>query len=223
MDSEFLATFPMWYVVFLLSVTCHEAAHALAAKWGGDLTAYQAGQVTLNPMPHIQREPWGMVVMPLLSMLLGGMLMGWGSAPYDPYWEQRYPRRAAWMALAGPVANVILAVIAAIMLNTFGAAGVFPKTPVGGGAAPVTMGFEMFLSIMFVQNIILAFFNLLPVPPLDGNSVITLLMPEGMAARFRDFTRNGFLAMFGIWIAWFVAAPFLRPVLDFAYRLLIRG
>lgn len=220
MDTEFLATFPMWYVVFLLSVTCHEAAHALAAKWGGDLTAYQAGQVTLNPMPHIQREPWGMVVMPILSMVMGGMLMGWGSAPYDPYWEQRYPRRAAWMALAGPVANVILAIIAAMLLNAFGAAGVFPRS--GGPSGSMAMGWEMFLSLMFVQNIILAFFNLLPVPPLDGNSAITLIMPAGLAARFREITRSGFLAMFGIWIAWFLAAPFLNPVLSFATRLLIR-
>lgn len=220
MDTEFLATFPMWYVVFLLSVTCHEAAHALAAKWGGDLTAYQAGQVTLNPMPHIQREPWGMVVMPILSMVMGGMLMGWGSAPYDPYWEQRYPRRAAWMALAGPVANVILAIIAAMLLNAFGAAGVFPRS--GGASGSMAMGWEMFLSLMFVQNIILAFFNLLPVPPLDGNSAITLIMPQSLAARFREITRSGFLAMFGIWIAWFLAAPFLNPVLSFATRLLIR-
>ncbi len=222
MDTELLATFPMWYVVFLLSVTCHEAAHALAAKWGGDLTAYQAGQVTLNPLPHVQREPWGMVVMPLLSLLLGGMLMGWGSAPYDPYWEQRYPRRAAWMALAGPAANVILAVLAAILINVLASAGVFPRSAQQQGISSMSMGAEMFLSIMFVENIILAFFNLLPVPPLDGNSAITLILPASVAEKFREITRTGFLSMFGIWIAWFLAAPLLNPVLSFATRLLLR-
>ena len=82
MDMNTLAMLPLWYVAFLFSLTCHEAAHALAAKWGGDPTAYHAGQVTLNPMPHIQREPWGTVLVPLLSYLVGhGGMIGWGSAP----------------------------------------------------------------------------------------------------------------------------------------------
>lgn len=228
MDADTIAIFPMWYVVFLLSVTCHEAAHALAAKWGGDLTAYHAGQVSLNPIPHVQREPWGMVVMPILSMVMGGTLMGWGSAPFDPYWEQRYPRRAAWMALAGPVANLILVLIAAILIKVGFSAGVFVPVGdlgftelVGSKSGPVWEGVGRFLSIMFCQNVLLAFFNLLPVPPLDGNSVITLLMPVPMAERFRDFTRNGFLAMFGIWIAWFLASPMIIPILRVAISTLI--
>ncbi|BDC52504.1 peptidase M50 [Bryobacterales bacterium F-183] len=227
MNPEDLALYLMWYVVFLLSVTCHEAAHALVAKWGGDLTAYQAGQVTLNPMPHIQREPWGMVVMPLLSLTLGGMLIGWGSAPYDPYWEQRYPRRAAWMALAGPAANVILVLIAAIGIRIGLVAGTFTPTNPGFSelvaAAPGTAaeGLAIFLSLMFCQNVLLAFFNMLPVPPLDGNTAIALILPERAAEAFRAATRTGFLAMFGIWIAWFLAGGLLRPVLVAAIGLLI--
>jgi Zn-dependent protease len=227
MNPEDLALYLMWYVVFLLSVTCHEAAHALVAKWGGDLTAYQAGQVTLNPMPHIQREPWGMVVMPLLSLTLGGMLIGWGSAPYDPYWEQRYPRRAAWMALAGPAANIILVLLAAIGIRVGLAAGTFVPTDPGFSklvaAAPGTAseGLAIFLSLMFCQNVLLAFFNMLPVPPLDGNTAIALILPERAAEAFRAATRTGFLAMFGIWIAWFLAGGMLRPVLLAAISLLI--
>lgn len=227
MNPEDLALYLMWYVVFLLSVTCHEAAHALVAKWGGDLTAYQAGQVTLNPMPHIQREPWGMVVMPLLSLTLGGMLIGWGSAPYDPYWEQRYPRRAAWMALAGPAANIILVLLAAIGIRIGLVAGTFVPTNPGFSelvaAAPGTAseGLAIFLSLMFCQNVLLAFFNMLPVPPLDGNTAIALILPERAAEAFRAATRTGFLAMFGIWIAWFLAGGMLRPVLLAAISLLI--
>jgi hypothetical protein len=71
-DSQLLAEAPLWYVAFLLSVTCHEAAHAWAALRLGDDTASRGGQVTLNPMPHIQREPLGMVVVPLVSLFLGG-------------------------------------------------------------------------------------------------------------------------------------------------------
>lgn len=228
MNPEDLALYLMWYVVFLLSVTCHEAAHALVAKWGGDSTAYQAGQVTLNPMPHIQREPWGMVIIPILSLTMGGMLFGWGSAPFDPYWEQRYPKRAAWMALAGPLANLILVLLAAVGLRVGMATGVFvPSGSIGFSqlvaAAPGTAweGLAIFLSLMFCENVLLGFFNLLPVPPLDGNTAIALILPDRAAEAFRAATRTGFLAMFGIWIAWFLAGPLLRPVLLGAIETLI--
>jgi hypothetical protein len=93
MNADSLLLGVTWYVVFLLSTTCHEAAHALAAKLGGDLTAFHGGQVSLDPVPHIRREPFGMVVFPILSLLVGGWMMGWASVPYDPFWAQRHPRR----------------------------------------------------------------------------------------------------------------------------------
>ena len=114
MNPEFVALGFLWYVVFLFSLTCHEAAHALAAKWGGDFTAAEGGQVTLNPLPHIQREIFGTTIVPILSYIVGGWMIGWGSAPYDPHWRNRHPHRAAWMALAGPSANVILMLAAAL-------------------------------------------------------------------------------------------------------------
>src|ERR1700758_1261504 len=88
------------YVVFLFSTTCHEASHALVAKLGGDSTAALGGQITLNPIPHIRRSFFGMVVFPIASFLLSGGMIGWASAPYDPLWERRHPRRAARIALA---------------------------------------------------------------------------------------------------------------------------
>ncbi len=102
MKPEFIALGFLWYIAFLFSLTCHEASHALVARWGGDLTAAEGGQVTLNPLPHIRREIFGTVIVPILSYVLGGWMIGWGSAPYDPRWRYQYPRRAAWMALAGP-------------------------------------------------------------------------------------------------------------------------
>jgi Zn-dependent protease len=75
------------YIVFLFSTTCHEASHALAAKIGGDSTAALGGQLSLNPIPHIRRSFFGMVIFPILSFfLLGGGMIGWASAPYDPLW-----------------------------------------------------------------------------------------------------------------------------------------
>src|SRR6185436_10638400 len=114
---EFLVIGLVWYVVFLLSTTAHEASHALVAKLGGDLTAAHGGQVSLDPLPHIRREPFGMVVFPILSYVMGGWMMGWASAPYDPHWAQRYPKRAAWMSLAGPGANFALAILAGILMR----------------------------------------------------------------------------------------------------------
>src|SRR5260221_3960222 len=105
LQPELIAQGFIWYIAFLCSTTCHEAAHALAAKIGGDDTAFVGGQVSLNPVPHIQREPWGMVVFPILSLIVTHNLFGWASAPYDPLWERRHPRRAAWMALAGAAAH----------------------------------------------------------------------------------------------------------------------
>ena len=84
-SPDLLALGFIWYVVFLFSTTCHEAAHALAAKIGGDETAFLGGQVTLNPVPHIQREPWGMVIIPILMLVLTHSVIGWASAPYDPH------------------------------------------------------------------------------------------------------------------------------------------
>ena len=100
----------LWYFVFLYSTVCHEAAHAWVALKLGDDTAYQGGQVSLDPIPHIRREPWGMVLVPLVTFFMNAAngatwMMGWASAPYNPQWAERHPRSAAWMALAGPAAD----------------------------------------------------------------------------------------------------------------------
>jgi hypothetical protein len=92
----------VWYVVFLFSTSLHEASHAWAAQRGGDPTAYLAGQVSLDPRPHIRREPFGMVFLPLFTAVTSGWPIGFASAPYDPLWAAAHPRRAAWMSLAGP-------------------------------------------------------------------------------------------------------------------------
>ncbi len=160
-SPELLALGFIWYVAFLFSTTCHEAAHALAAKIGGDDTAFAGGQVSLNPVPHIQREPWGMVVIPILSLIATGNLFGWASAPYDPVWERRHPRRAAWMALAGPATNYTLMLIAAVILRlgwTYHWLHVNEDTGRADFATSV-------LGVFFFLNLLLGTFNLLPGSP----------------------------------------------------------
>ena len=179
--AQTLALGAAWYIIFLLATTCHEAAHAWAAKRGGDPTAFHAGQVSLHPLPHIRREPFGTVVVPLASYALGGWMVGWASAPYDPLWAERHPRRAAWMALAGPAANLTLLLFAAVMIRVgvwleyFDAPQVARFTQVVTAAEPGALrALAVVLSITFVLNLILFLFNLIPLPPLDGHGAITL-------------------------------------------------
>ena len=124
MESQFVLA-AGFYVVFVLSTVLHEAAHAWAALRLGDDTAQRAGQVSLDPIPHITREPIGMVLLPILTLAFIGWPLGFASAPYDPIWADRYPRRAGWMALAGPAANLLLFLLAAAGLRWGLAAGLF--------------------------------------------------------------------------------------------------
>lgn len=217
----------LWLAVFLLSTTCHEAAHAAVAYWGGDPTAYRAGQVSLNPWPHIRREPFGMVIVPLLTYIGSGWMLGWASAPYDPYWADRHPRRSALMALAGPSANLVLAGL--------GLLGIHLLVGAGMGQAPDTAGFERIveasrdgfmvtvarlLSILTVLNALLGVFNLIPLPPLDGGSVARVF--GGPLGRMLDLFQSYPLAAFaGLLIAWRLfdlIAPFVfRAVLLLAH------
>jgi Zn-dependent protease len=208
MTPDLLTLGVIWYIVFLFSTSCHEGAHSLVAKLGGDPTASLAGQVSLNPLPHIRRSPLGMVVIPIATYLLPPhWMIGYASAPYDPDWQRRYPHRAAWMALAGPGANFALAILAGVAIRVGMLMG-FLQQPESAGFTRITQaavpGFAEFaavaLSILFVLNVLLGTFNLLPVPPLDGHTGITLLMPDAVAIRFLDWTRRQ--GLFGILLAW---------------------
>ena len=117
----------IWYIVFVFSVVLHEAAHAFAGYWFGDHTAMHHGLTTLNPVPHIQRSPIGMVIVPLLSFVSGGWMIGWASTPYDPYWAQAHPKQAALKTLAGPAVNLALMLIAGVLIHIGISAGIFPR------------------------------------------------------------------------------------------------
>ncbi len=114
-------------------MSAHEAAHAFTAKCLGDPTAYLGGQVTLDPIPHIRREPIGMLVLPIVSYLSSGWMIGWASAPYNPAWAAQYPRRAAVMAFAGPGANFVISLICWIGLKLGLSAGFFIPGDTGAG------------------------------------------------------------------------------------------
>jgi Zn-dependent protease len=231
--DDMLVTGLVWYFVFVFSTVCHEAAHALAALRLGDQTAYLGGQVSLDPMPHVRREPIGMVIVPLVSFFLtrGQWMMGWASAPYDPMWAAQYPRRAALMALAGPLANLTLVVIAAVLIRLGLLAGLLrlPRPDELAWTSIVVAteqgfaaGFAMMLSVLFVLNLVLFLFNLLPLPPLDGSALPPLFMDHNTSLRYLEFVRSPAFSLLGLVVAWKVFPSIFMPVFAVAYRLLLK-
>ena len=220
MDPQVFALLPLWYAAFLLSLTCHEAAHAWAARRGGDDTAYLAGQVTLNPLPHVQREPVGTILVPLLTYFFNGWMMGWASAPYDPRWEARHPGRAAAMSAAGPAANLLLAGLAFLLLKGGLAAGLWITPPLAAvadqvvlvpeGSTAVLEGLSRFLSILLTLNVLLGVFNLIPLPPLDGISVLAGLVPP-VRSLYQQARALPVMAILGILVAWKVSPWIVHP------------
>jgi Zn-dependent protease len=219
MSSPFsLFDFACWLVVFLISMSAHEAAHAFVAKCLGDPTAYHGGQATLNPVPHLRREPFGMLLVPILSYLASGWMIGWASAPYNPNWAAQYPRRAAVMALAGPAANFAIAFLSWLGLKSGLATGIFVPGFTGSFSAtvlPTLGGFwrlaAVLLSLGFALNRLLGVFNLIPFPPLDGSALPLLVLPAGLATSYQKVSRSG-VALFGLLIAWQVFPRIYRPI-----------
>lgn len=218
-----------WYLVFVFSTTSHEAAHAWAALKLGDNTAARGGQVTLDPTPHIRREPVGMVLVPILSFLLGGWMIGWASAPFDPQWAFKYPRRSALMALAGPLSNLLLASGAAVLLLLGRSTGFFFEASsysfshlVDSGPQEISVFVGSILSIFFSLNMLLAAFNLIPLPPLDGAAASMLILPEGVARGWMGFTANPQLRFVGLIVAWNLFGPIFTPFYTAVVRLVFR-
>jgi Zn-dependent protease len=219
------------YLVFLLSTVLHEAAHAWAAMRGGDLTAYHGGQVSIDPRPHIRREPFGMVLLPLLSLAASGWIFGYASAPYDAHWAMRHPKRAALMALAGPAANLLLLLAAWAAIRGGAALGAFEAPAAVGFARVVTAPgggdlelVALVLSVLFSLNLLLAVFNLIPFPPLDGSGALPLVLPEPAIAAYRRLlSGKPGLAWIGILIAWQIFSWLFPPVWLGAVNLLYPG
>ena len=234
MDAQTVALFPLWYAAFLLALTCHEAGHALVARWGGDDTAYLSGQVSLNPWPHIRREPFGTVLVPILTYFTGSTrwMMGWASAPYDPLWEDRHPRRAALMSAAGPLANFVLFAIAFAILKVGLMSGVWivPHDEIGldrlVAAAPGSAGLVdaagRFLSVVMGLNLILGVFNLLPFPPLDGIAVLAGVAPP-VRALYQKMRAMPAMMIVGVIVAWRLSPYVVGPVLRAAVGALLNG
>lgn len=192
-------------IPLVAAVTLHEAAHGYAAWVLGDDTAWRSGRVTLNPIAHI--DPVGTVAVPLVMYLTAGFLFGWAKpVPVNPH-RLAHPRRdMLWIALAGPVTNIVLAVVAAWLLARLpvllAALGIL-----GGSLDPPgwLSWLRDVLWIMLYINVVLAVVNMIPIPPLDGGRILTGMLPEPVASKFAAIEPWGLVAVIG--------ALFLFPML----------
>jgi Zn-dependent protease len=210
----------IWYFVFLYSTVFHEAAHAWAAKKLGDDTAYRGGQVSLDPIPHIMREPFGMVVLPIVSYLYNGWMMGFASAPYDPTWALRFPKRSALMAIAGPTANFILATASFVLIVIGSKAEKFtPFLEQQGTDVWALVGMVLF--VMFMLNTVLMLFNLLPLPPLDGSSIPLFFLKDSNAEQYQQFIWQPHIAFMGMLVAFYGGGEVVWPIFGAIYRFML--
>ena len=180
------------FVVLLFSLTVHETAHAWTADRLGDPTARLMGRVSLNPIVHA--ELIGTVIFPLMAMLSGVPLIGWAKpVPVNPR-QLRHPRRDyVLVAAAGPASNLLMAVASAIALR------IVPVSPVTLGEPNLTAPMAALFSQALRLNVLLAVFNMIPIPPLDGGNVLSGLLPPRAAFRFNALVRPyGFLILYAL-------------------------
>lgn len=164
-------------IALIISVIIHEIAHGYAASWLGDPTARLAGRLTLNPAPHLD---------PLMSVILPGLLIATGSpflfgaakpVPYNPYNFNNQKWGEAIVAAAGPAANLMIALVFALIIRS-------------ADVLNLSASFLELAFLIIVLNIFLAFFNLVPIPPLDGSKILSKLLPYSLAMKYEDFRRT---------------------------------
>lgn len=220
----------LWFVVFLFSLSFHEAAHAWTSLRYGDDTGKLQGRITLNPLPHI--DPFGTILFPLIGMMAGGFMFGWAKPVMTNPLLWRDKKKANIMvSAAGPISNFILVVIAFVLIKLLLGVGTMqtPTFTIAGGPfniivptteSPVLMAVATLLSVMLTLNIILGIFNLLPIPPLDGSHVMESLLPPSLAQGYQQIAPYGFILLIALMYIG-VFGYIITPVLRFVIALLL--
>ena len=191
MDASILISkIAIYAIPTIFAITAHEAAHGYVANLLGDNTASRLGRVTLNPVPHI--DPVGTVLVPLLALALGGLLFGWAKPVPVDVSRLRYPSKSfVWVALAGPVSNMLMGIFWALVAL----AGNH-----GLGGEVFSEGFRAMGMAGISVNMMLMIFNLLPIPPLDGSRVVGRFLKGNARSTWENFDRYGIFVLFGLMI-----------------------
>lgn len=195
-------TLLMLFIILIFSVILHECAHGLAAERCGDSTARQAGRITLNPIPHL--DPIGSILIPgimiLMSLVTGsGFIFGWAKpVPINPYNLNDPKRDMMWVGLAGPATNFAVALFLALVFRLL--------------AVSASLG-AVILFYGITINLILGFFNLIPIPPLDGSRILTGLLPEEYAYKLSRIEPFGFIILIIL---------FISGIFSFIFTLVLR-
>ena len=197
--SGFISNLAIGLPGFLMAIVFHEAAHAWMAMRFGDYTARSLGRLSLNPAVHY--DPVGTVIFPLIGALMGGIMFGWAKpVPVDPRQFKNVKAGIFWVSFAGPLANIILAIICA-----FGFALMVTQVPQD---FLFHSQFTEMLRLAVMINIVIAVFNLIPFPPLDGSKMVSTFLDYNAARKYEELQRYSFLFIFVLWFT-----PILRIVM----------
>ncbi len=196
-------------IVLILSVVVHEVSHGYAADELGDPTAREMGRLTLNPLKHL--DPFGSVILPLLlSLVPGGVVFGWAKpVPFNPFRLKNPKRDSALIAFAGPASNLVIAIVFSIFYR------IIAYIPDTQGSL---VSLEPFFASIIVINIVLAVFNSVPIPPLDGSKILFAFIPAKYERFFEPLERYG---MFILLLFIFFGLELISPVIYLFYRFLI--
>jgi Zn-dependent protease len=192
--------------VLLFSMVAHEYAHGYAALRQGDTTAYQLGRLTWNPIKHI--DPFMTILVPVMMALAGGPILGGAKpVPVNPRNYRNFKRGDIIVSLAGIATNLVLALLCALLIVPLGL--------VGRSVAPAATSLsvlQVMLSYGIWINLVLAIFNLLPIPPLDGSHVMKYLLPPALSLRYQQLGRYGFFLLIALlWFGGPLISTWLSP------------
>lgn len=207
MDLTIIQKIVIYALPVIFAITVHEAAHGYAAKHFGDMTAFKAGRITLNPLKHI--DPFGTILLPALTIMLGGILFGWAKPVPVDFARLRNPKKdMLWVAAAGPASNFVMAIFWVLVMK-------FSVNMPEAFALPMALMAKAGVSI----NIVLMVLNLLPLPPLDGGRIAVSLLPIRLARPFAQIERYGFIILIVLLFSG-VLSRILDPLINLVYALI---
>lgn len=207
MDLTVIQKIVIYALPVIFAITVHEAAHGYAAKHFGDMTAFNAGRITLNPLKHI--DPFGTILLPALTIMLGGILFGWAKPVPVDFRRLRNPKKdMLWVAAAGPASNFVMAIFWVLVMK-------FSVNMPEVFALPMALMAKAGVSI----NVVLMVLNLLPLPPLDGGRIAVSLLPMRLARPFAEIERYGFIILIVLLFSG-VLSRILEPLINLVYALI---